>query len=67
MLSIGNGTIGVTAVLRLKESRPFDFLFMIRLLFKKLVMISSNDSLVMLEAVDSLMKSKIQSISGRHN
>ena len=45
------------AVLRLKESRPSDFLLT--------VMISSSDSLVMLEAADLLMKSKIESISGR--
>ena len=53
------------AVLRLKESRPFEFLFMIKFLFTRLVMISSNDSLVVLEAIDVLTKSKIESISGR--
>ena len=53
------------AVLRLKESRPFDFLFMIKFFFARSVMISSNDSLVMLEVVDLLMKSKIKSLSGR--
>ena len=53
------------AVLRLKKSRPFDVLFIIKFLFTSSLMISSNDSLVMLEAADLLMKSKIESISGR--
>ena len=52
-------------VLRLKKSRPFDALFDIKFLFTSSLMISSNDSLVMLEAADLLMKSKIESISGR--
>ena len=43
------------AMLRLKESRPSDLLFMIKFLFTRSVMISSNDSLVMLEAIDLLM------------
>ena len=34
------------AVLFLKESRRFDFLCTIKFLFKRSVMISSNDSLV---------------------
>ena len=45
--------------------RPFDVLFIIKFLFTSSLMISSNDSLVMLEAADLLMKSKIESISGR--
>ena len=52
------------AVLRLKEARPFDFFFVIKFLFTRSVMISPNDSLVTLEAVALLMKSKFESISG---
>ena len=42
-------------VLRLKEWRPVQFLFIFKFLLTRLVIISSNDSLVMLEAVDFLM------------
>ena len=48
------------ATLRRKESRPFGFLSMIKFLLTRSVMISSNDSLVKLEAIDLLMKSQIE-------
>ena len=50
-------------VLRLKEWRSVHFLFIFKFLFTRSIVISSNDSLVMLEVVDLLIKSKIESIS----
>ena len=53
-------------VLRLNESRPLmDFLFIIMFCFTRSVMMSAKASLVILEAVVLVMKSNIESTSGR--
>ena len=59
-MSLVSSVVLETSVLRLNESRPLmDFLFIIMFCFTRSVMMSAKASLVILEAVVLVMKSRV--------
>ena len=66
MSLVSSVVLKTSNVLRLNESRPLmDFLFTIMFCFTRSVMMSAKAFLVILEAVVLVMKSNIESTSGR--